>query len=415
MKTPFLLTLLQALDSASILAPALARPTRIGALCLIPLLTSCLAIDIDTSFVHDAEIYVQIIDQSEDRFQEIEPLLLTDEVKQLVDSVLRPRDSEEIKVKKLQDILYGEDYLGITYSDQKTHTAIETFYAGEGNCLSVMNLYVALARYAGLEANFQTVAVQPHWDRRGDLLVLSQHINATGRFNVKRRYVVDFTPEIALQQLTSAIITDTEARGLHFNNLGVEELIVGNDEAALAYFKNSLFLSPLESITWNNIGSTYNRMENKQFAEYAYKAAFELDGRNATAINNLAKYYKSASDMRMARRYENAIERFNKKNPYYHYAVGNLAVRDQNLIKARNSFARALRLKEEEPAFYMALARVHRDLGEFDEARYFAESAQKLIALNAEIYVPSMDKVRIIDSNTILRDSSPGVSINFSK
>lgn len=401
---------MQALNPVSKPVPALARVT---VLCLIPFLTSCLAIDIDTAFVRDEEIYQQIIDQSEDRFFDIEPLQLSDEIKQLVDSVLKPRDSEEVRVKKLQDILYGEDYLGITYSDEKTHTAIETFQAGEGNCLSVMNLYVALARYAGLEANFQTVAVQPNWDRRGDLLVLSQHINATGRFNIKRRYVVDFTPEIALQQLTSSIISDTQARGLYFNNLGVEALIAGKNTEALAYFKNSLFLSPLESITWNNIGSTYNRMGNKQFAEYAYKTAFELDGRNATAINNLAKYYRNAGDMRMARRYQNAIERFNKKNPYYHFAVGNLAVKDQDLIKARNSFARALRLKEEEPAFYTALARVYRDLGEFEQARYFAESAEKLIALNAEIYVPSVNKVRIIDSSTILRDSSPGISINF--
>lgn len=377
------------------------------------LLSACLAIDIDTSFEQNGEIYNQIIDQTEDRYAHIDPLELSDEIKQLVDSVLRPRDGEETRVKKLQDILYGEDYLNIAYSDQKTHTAIEIFQAREGNCLSVMNLYVAMARYAGVEANFQTVDVQPNWDRRGDLLVLSQHINATGRFNVQRRYVVDFTPEIALQQLTSSIISDSEARALYFNNLGVEELIAGNDAQALDYFKNSLFLDPRESITWNNIGSTYNRMGNKEFAEYAYKAAFELDNRNATAINNLAKYYRNAGDFRMARRYEIAIERFNKKNPYYHFAQGNLAIEDRDLLKARDFYATALRLKEEEPAFYIALARVYRGLGDMEQAQRYAESAEKLIALNAEIYVPSDNKVRIIDSSTILRDSSPGISIIF--
>ncbi|MFT4861066.1 MAG: Flp pilus assembly protein TadD [Pseudohongiellaceae bacterium] len=403
-------------QSAALNALALAsRRARMTAVLLCCLLISCKTIDIDTSFVRDEEIYRQIIDQSEDRFAQVDPLELSDEIKLLVDEVIRPRVGEENKVERLQELLYGQEHLGITYSDQKTHTAIETFHAREGNCLSVMNLYIAIARYAGLDAKFQTVDVQPNWDRRGDLLVLSQHINATGRFNAQRRYVVDFTPEISLQQLTSSIISDQEARALYFNNLGVEELIAGNDAAALVYFKNSLFLDPQQSISWNNIGSTYNRMGNKPFAEYAYKAAFDLDDRNATAINNLAKYYRSMGDIRMSRLYEKAIERFNKKNPYYYFALGNLAVEAQNLDKAITSFTRALSLKAEEPAFYLALARVYQGLGEIDEARFYAESAQELIALNAEIYVPSLDKVRIIDSSSILRDSSPGFSIIFDK
>lgn len=104
-----------------------------------------------------------------------------------------------------------------------------------------MNLYVAMARYVNLDANFQTVEVQPNWDRRGNLLVLNQHINASGRIRGARSYVVDFTPEISLHQLTSSIVSDQVARSLYFNNLGVEELIQGNLEKAVVYFKNALF------------------------------------------------------------------------------------------------------------------------------------------------------------------------------
>ena len=125
---------------------------------------------------------------------------------------MEPRDTEEERVDKLQDILYGEEFLNIQYADDTTHTAVEVFSAKQGNCLSVMNLYVAMARYVGLDANFQIVAVQPAWDLRGGLLVLSQHINATGRFSMRRRYVVDFTPEIGLQKLTASLIDDQEAR-----------------------------------------------------------------------------------------------------------------------------------------------------------------------------------------------------------
>lgn len=388
------------------------------ALCLLSLcftMAACRNIDLESAFVGNQEIYDQIVDQDEDAFAQIDPLLLSNEIKALIDSAIDPRDGEETRVEKLQEVLYGEDQLAITYSDVKTHTAIEAFNAREGNCLSVMNLYVAMARYANVDAQFQTVDVQPNWDRRGDLLVLSQHINATGKFNVQRRYVVDFTPEIALQQLTSSVVTDLQARALYFNNLGVEELIAGNDDESLVYFKNSLFLDAEQSITWNNIGTTYNRLGNPEFAEYSYQKAFELDGRNATAVNNLVKFYRRMGKSSLAREYEIAIERFNNRNPYYHFALGNVAYSQNDLRAARIAFRKALSLKKEEPDFYSALAKVYLDMGDMEQAIKFADSAEKLIALNAEIYVPSEQKVRIIDSSSILRDSSPGLSIIFEK
>lgn len=375
------------------------------------LLGSCMNIDLDLGFNKNAEIHGEIINQTADRFAELNPLQLNDEIRQLVDANINRNSNEEVRVDVLQDLLYGEQFLNIQYSDVKTHTAEEAFYARSGNCLSVMNLYVAMARYAGVDASFQTVDVQPSWDRRGDLLVLSQHINATGRLSVRRSYVVDFTPEIALQKLTSSVVTDQQARSLYFNNIGVEFLIAGDEEQALIYFKNALFLDGESSIAWNNIGATYNRLGNTAFAEYSYRMAFNSDASNATAINNLAKFYRRTGDLRLAREYELAIERFNNRNPYFHYARGNVAFYDNDLETARLAYRRALRLKEAEPDFYFALARVQLALGDPAEARSLVDSANELLARNEEIYQPSDQKVRIIDSSSILRETSPGISI----
>jgi len=386
-----------------------AKPFVVLVVCAF--LSGCFAIDLDIGFDEDQEILSQIVDQKEDLFAEIDPLYINDEIKQLIDDNINFRMDEEARVAMLQDLLYSEKFLHVQYSDAKTYTAVEAFNARAGNCLGVMNLYVAMARYAGVEARFQTVDVQPSWDRRGDLLVLNQHINATGRLTVRRRYIVDFTPEIALQQLTSSIVSDQEARALYFNNLGVEALIKGDGESALSYFKNSLFLDGQSSIAWNNIGTTYNRLDNKDFAEYSYRMAFDLDNTNATAINNLAKFYNRNGNLRLAREYESAIERFNKVNPYFHYAQGSVALLDNDLEAARDSFRRALRMKREEPEFYFALARVYIALGNTVEAQDLVNSANELLAKNDEIYQPSTEKVRIIDSATILRETSPGISI----
>lgn len=374
-------------------------------------LVGCMSIDIDTQFIRDESIHAAIIDQSVDQYSEIDPLYISDEVKQYIDSYIRPRDGEETRVDKLQDLLYGEEFLHIQYSSDQTHTAMGAFRAREGNCLGVMNLYIAMARYAGLDANFQTVDVQPSWDRRGDLLVLSQHINASGKISARRTYVVDFTPEISLQQLTSNVVTDKVARSLYFNNLGVEKLIDGNYEEALVYFKNALFLDEESAIAWNNIGSNYNRLGNEEFAEYAYRMAFSLDGNNATAINNLAKYYRRSGEFRLAREYEKAIERFNDRNPYYHFAQGSVAFDAGEFDVARKSFRTAVRLKEEEPDFYYALASAHLRLGNESEAKRWADTAGEILALYDNIYQPSNNKVKIIDSSSILRDSSHGISI----
>lgn len=374
-------------------------------------LQACAGIDLDTEFSRDAAIQSQIIDQNADRFADIDPLALNDEMKAYVDAYIDSGDTQERRVEKLQDLLYNEEFLNIQYSNEKTHTAQQLFYAREGNCLSLINLYIALARYAGVEAQYQTVRVQPSWDLRGGLLVLSQHINATGRFSVQKRYVVDFTPEIALQQLTSNIISDQQARALYFNNLGVEAQVAGDSAQALAYYKNALFLDPDLSIAWNNIGATYRRLGQAQLAEYSYQMAFNADARNAASINNLAKFYRGEGRYQLAREYEEAITRFNNMNPYYHYARGNLAYAENDLETARLSYRRAIRLKEVEPDFYLALARVFSDLGYDRDAQRMRASADALVTNNAEIYRPSDQRLRIIENNSILRDSSPGLSI----
>ena len=154
-------------------------------------------------------------------------------------------------------------------------------------------------------------------------------------------------------------------------------------------------------------------MGNSDFAEYSYKMAFSADDRSATAINNLAKFYLKKGDDRTALQYQRAIERFNNQNPYYHYALGSLAFAEADLLTARDSFRRALRLKKEEPDFYLALAQVYIGMGDIEEAERLNASAEELVLQNAEIYRPSTNKMRLINKDSILRDYMPGISIQF--
>ena len=364
---------------------------------LVLMLTRCASIDLESEFRHDNELQARVLDQTSDAFADIDPLFLSDELKGQLDSYIGYVRDDRKRVELLQDFLYDEANLGIIYSAEKTHTAMELYNARSGNCLSAMNLCVAMARHLGIEARFQRVDVQPSWDKRGGLLVLSQHINATGRFDQTIRYVADFTPEIALQQLTSKVISDTQARALYFNNLGVEALVAHDYEGAIAYFKNALFLDPENAIAWNNVGAAFNRVGDRSLAQYSYRTAFELDGNSATAIANLAKFYHVQGDTRRARAYELAIERFNAMNPYYHYAQGHVAYGEGDLALARKAFERALALKEEEPDFYVALGRIYFEQGDLVAARKLSREAEELVLLNEEIYRPSNSRLRVLE------------------
>ena len=236
---------------------------------VVMLATACSSIDLETGFVRDRRIESEIISQTTDTYPEIDPLYISANITEMLDRLIARNDRPALRIAKIQTLLFNEGYQNLQYSESQTLTADEVFRSRRGNCLSAMNLYIAMARYAGIDAAFQTVSVRPEWNRRGELLILSRHINASGSLGYKRKYIVDFTPEIQLQQLTAKPVSDLYARALFFNNLGAEALVSEDLEAALEYFKNALFLKPDLAIAWNNIGAAFNRVGDSELAKYS--------------------------------------------------------------------------------------------------------------------------------------------------
>ena len=375
-------------------------------------LKGCRFIDID--FEGDRVLLARVMEQKVDRYPEIDPLQINQEIRVLVDKAVQDEDENEGRLRKLLLLLYGSDGLALRYAPEVTHTAIESFAARQGNCLSVMNLFVAMARYAGIDANFQTVKVRPNWDRRGNLVVLSQHINATGRFGPHRSYVSDFTPEVSLQQFTSTTLTDVQARSLYFTNIGVEALIEGNSEEALDFLKNALFLDPDSSVAWNNIGAIYSDLGNSELTEFSYKMSVLKDSNSMSAIGNLAKFYRKNGQLARAKQYDRAIERFNETNPYFFYSQGSAALSDDDFVLAEELFLKAVSLMRFEPVFYQALSRLYAAKGENERSTDMILIAKNITLQDSQVYEPSSNKMRIIDNSfSILRDSASGISIDF--
>lgn len=390
------------------------QPGRYPALIFLTMtLGGCGLIGFDTGFQEDPELEARILGEGT-VVPDVDLLALTPEIRDYLSEHVPQRASDWDKVQRLQTLLFDEEYLNIQYRDSATLTAAETFEAGYANCLALINLYIGMARHVGLDAQYQTAQIRPRWNRRGELVVLSEHVNALGELGGGRQYIMDFTPSVLLQPDSAEVIPDYSAQAMYFNNLGVEALIEGDAETALQRFRYALAVDPDLSMAWNNIGSALNRLDSPRLAEYAYKKAFDLNYRSTTAINNLARHYSRRGDDDQAATYRRALDRVNRANPYYHYVRGSVALEQEYYEEARGHFRQAIRRKEDEPDFYYALGMTLEELGQQEEAEELKRLAIALHEYGDQRYRPTTERVRRIDNRSILRSTSPGITIQVS-
>lgn len=101
------------------------------------------------------------VEDQADFAQPINILELSEEMKTFADSHVESRWRTDRKLEELRNLLFSPDLFDIEYESGITKTAIETYESGAGNCLSMTNMFIALARYVGLDANYHLVKLRP--------------------------------------------------------------------------------------------------------------------------------------------------------------------------------------------------------------------------------------------------------------
>lgn len=379
-------------------------------LCMLSVLSACQLMALSAGFRSDEEMEARIIGNLVE-VPSVDLLALDQSVIDYLDQNIDPALEGWELVDRLQQLLFSEEFLNIQYDDAANLTASQTFAARRANCLSLVNLYIGMARHLGLTAQYQTIQIRPVWNRKGELLVLSEHINALGRLGPTNQYIVDFTPEVRLQQQTAKVISDEQATALYFNNLAVEHLIEGQLDDALQNFRVALTIDPELAIAWNNIGSALGRLGETAMSEYSFLKATSIDRNNVSAANNLARFYFEQGDFAKSERYSNAVESYNRRNPYYHYLLGNLAYEEQDFEAALRHFQEAIRRGDQEPDFYMALGMTFRELGDEQAFNDLSGISMAMRELGDQTYRSSQNRVRRIESRSMMRLTGPGVTI----
>ncbi|MFP6807230.1 MAG: tetratricopeptide repeat protein [Pseudomonadales bacterium] len=349
---------------------------RLLAIATVVMLTACVPqVTYTYNQSDEANYLARVVGEQGDAAVEL--LTLSPELKEFLDKEIDQSWRTRKRLTRLRELLFSEDELNIKYDAQNTLTASETYSAGVGNCLSMTALFISAARYVGLDANYQKVEVDPTWDHEGNTMIRYEHIVATGKIASGAVYVVDFLPDFIVGDMRSYVISDNEAQALYFNNLGAEGIVDGNIDSAIENIRFAIQLLPAFSDAWNNMGAAMRRAGDYDLAEFSYHRALRQDINNYSALSNLAMLYEHTNRSEQAEQFAGRVESYRASNPYFHYAQAKQAFERGSYRKAENHLKKSIRLKRDDPDFYVALSQTHGRMGEQRKSRDLLALAEK--------------------------------------
>jgi len=283
------------------------------------------------------------------------------------------------------------NFLDFEYDPAKTLGAEDAFAQKTGNCLSFSNMFIALAREAGMKAWYQEVEVPTEWSSVNETLLVSRHVNAVAK-DEYMEYVIDVSKKYRAEETTSRKISDREALAQFYNNLGVDALIENQLAVAYAYFVKAIETHPDGAFFWSNLAVVYRRNAQTEDAEATYLNAISLDANETVALNNLYSIYTEQGNEAAARKMESRVDRHRRRNPYYLQQLSVAAVDEGRNDDAIKLIRRAIKIKEEEYRFHVTLASYLALSGEDDAALQSLERARQL-APSAS----ALDDIELID------------------
>ena len=306
-------------------------------------------------------------------------LYLSDEIKKQLDDKVGFFRRKEKRAVELHRYLFTDHGLNIQYSSDTTKTAVETFEAGYGNCVSLANLYVASARYLGLNAKYQKVKVPRDWEVADDFYIIPGHMNVRVKLNSKSDAVVELVSTYLSMKLDDELIKDQQAFAEYYSNVGVESLTEKKFTKAIAYLEKSTQVYPKLAFAWSNLGVAYKLVGEYDKAEQAYLKAIELDKRDLSAIKNLYGLYSTLNQTEKLEKLAERVEKYRSKNPYVIAQNADLLFHKGYYKRAISLYKKAIKKKNNESKFYRSLARAYFKLGRYDKA----EKAQLLAVEHA--------------------------------
>ncbi|MEM7051332.1 MAG: tetratricopeptide repeat protein [Acidobacteriota bacterium] len=245
------------------------------------------------------------------------------------------------RLERVVDRIFSKKHgLGFEYASHPTFTAAEAFEHGRGNCLSLVNLFVAMARSAGIRAYFVEVEDFETFHRVGESVVRSTHV--VGGVTLDGRLeTVDFYPGREKSYRNMRIISDDRGAAHYYNAVAAEAMLTGDLAAAEPLFRRALALDPTLIEGWNNLALLAQRHGRTVEAIALVEKALQQDPEFLPAIENLSGLYRVAGRTAEARATTARVLELKTRNPFYlldrareHFAAADLDTADRLLERA---------------------------------------------------------------------------------
>lgn len=319
---------------------------------------------------------------SQDEIPDVNVLELSPEMHRFLEEHLGEARIPSVRFRRMFRGLSDNGYFTSSYEADTTRTAAETFRGKSGNCLSYTNMFVALAREAGLDARFQIVDVPPSWDGESGFLIRYTHINVLVQgFVFDQRYgedfSVDFNDVLPDPEYPRAVISDDEATSLFYANQSVAMLRAENIRAAFVYLKKAILLTPDNADLWINLGAFYSKQEAYSQAVGAYEVALSRSPSSRGAMSGLARAHYLVGNLEESEAFSEQVRRYRERNPFYHYAVAQTEYERGQYDAALEAINEALELKYRVGRFHFMKGLTEYKLGELAAAESSFDRAQR--------------------------------------
>jgi Flp pilus assembly protein TadD len=306
----------------------------------------------------------------------VDVLELDGDMKAFVAEIVDRSTTQRTILVNLLDRMLNSGPHVLHYNNLKTYTAQETFHAREGNCLSFTNLFVALAREAGLKVYFQEMRVPDNWERQGETFMYNRHVNARVNLDGQGTYVVDFNLTRVRNDFQQQRITDKAALSQYYNNMGVFWMMAERYDLSYLHLQKAISLSDEEAYFWTNLGALYHRVGDDPRSEAAWLHALEIKT-DLSAASNLARYYRRVGNRELEDYFQDQVRRFRQRNPYYLYEMAEAAYYAGEYQESISVLGKAIRMRGNEEQFYRLLGLNYVKTGDTGRARKAIAKAQQ--------------------------------------
>jgi tetratricopeptide (TPR) repeat protein len=314
------------------------------------------------------------------------PWAATPELEQMAHRVARGKITTRQKLEAIVHVIFDQRHgLGFRYVSHPTLTATEALERREGNCLSLVNLFVAMSRAADVDTFFIEVEDFETFERRGDSVVRSTHVVGGVMIGNELR-TVDFVPDRPKTYRRLRVLDDAEAAAHYFNAVGAEALLAGDLGSAEPLLRRAIEITPDLAEAWNNLGLVARRAGRLDDAVSHLERALAADPEFVPALENLSGIYRLAGAPARAEAAAARALELNTRNPYYLVTQAWNDFRAGELGAAEEHLQRARRLDKRIPEVHLLLGRVALARGDAERADELFARAERLGADVSEAY-----------------------------